>query len=67
MQIAQYIGELCRYLTCVPESELDKAHKVRCMYGNGLRPELWPTFVKRFHIAEIYELYGSTEGNCNMG
>jgi solute carrier family 27 fatty acid transporter 1/4 len=64
---AQYIGEICRYLMSQPESSFDKSHKVRVMFGNGLRAEIWPDFVKRFNISHISELYGATEGNCNMG
>lgn len=37
------------------------------MYGNGLRAEIWSEFVNRFNIAKIGELYGSTEGNSNIG
>lgn len=36
------------------------------MYGNGLRVEIWEEFKNRFNIAEICEIYGSTEGNCNF-
>lgn len=64
---AQYIGEICRYLIAQPDSPYDRSHKVRMMFGNGLRKEIWPDFVKRFGINQINELYGSTEGNTNMG
>lgn len=59
-QAAQYIGEICRYLIAQPQSPLDKSHKVRLMFGNGLRREIWPDFVKRFNIPQINELYGAT-------
>jgi len=36
------------------------------MYGNGLRAEIWEGFVNRFGVYHIGELYGSTEGNCNI-
>lgn len=36
------------------------------MFGNGLQPEIWPEFTKRFNIPQINELYGSTEGNNNI-
>jgi len=59
----QYIGELCRYLLASPPNDLvDRAHKVRIAIGNGLRPEIWEEFQKRFNIPEIGEFYGSTEG-----
>ena len=31
--------------------------------GNGLRPDIWPEFKKRFNIEHIREFYGATEGN----
>ena len=31
--------------------------------GNGLRADIWRTFVSRFNLSEIGEFYGSTEGN----
>ncbi|CAI4227376.1 unnamed protein product [Auanema sp. JU1783] len=63
---SQYIGEICRYLLAQPESSLEKQHRVRLMWGNGLRAEIWPEFVARFGIRRIGELYGSTEGNSNI-
>ncbi|XP_066978798.1 long-chain fatty acid transport protein 4-like isoform X4 [Macrobrachium rosenbergii] len=63
---AQYIGEICRYLLTVPEKPEDKQHKVRLMFGNGLRPTIWEDFQKRFAIPKICEFYGSTEGNTNI-
>lgn len=65
--VAQYIGELCRYLLAVPHKPVDTQHKVRLMFGNGLRPQIWHQFVSRFNIEEIGELYGATEGNSNLG
>lgn len=59
----QYIGELCRYLLAVPPGKFDQAHKLRIAFGNGLRPEIWDEFQKRFNIPEIGEFYGATEGN----
>ncbi len=58
-----YIGELCRYLVNLPPGPLDRAHKVRLVCGNGLRPDIWESFVSRFGIAEIREFYAATEGN----
>jgi len=62
----QYIGELCRYLLQGAPSPYDQAHKVRLAFGNGLRPDIWVEFQKRFNIPEIGEFYGSTEGNAVM-
>ncbi|XP_054002850.1 long-chain fatty acid transport protein 4 [Hylaeus anthracinus] len=64
--IAQYIGELCRYLLAVPPGPCDTKHKVRLMYGNGLRPNIWKKFVDRFGVPQIGEFYGATEGNSNL-
>ena len=36
------------------------------IYGNGLRPEIWPGFVERFGVEQIVEFYGATEGNCSV-
>jgi acyl-CoA synthetase (AMP-forming)/AMP-acid ligase II len=66
-QVAQYIGEICRYLMMVPVCPEEKQHKVRLMYGNGLRPQIWEAFVARFGIKQIGEFYGATEGNSNIG
>ncbi|VVC99973.1 unnamed protein product [Leptidea sinapis] len=63
---AQYIGEICRYLLMVPPGSNDKAHNVKVMIGNGLRPQIWEEFVKRFNIPRVLEFYGATEGNCNL-
>ena len=57
-----YVGETARYLLAAPLSPLDKQHKVRCMHGNGLRPDVWTKFQERFGIPEIAEFFTSTEG-----
>lgn len=61
-----YIGELCRYLVNCPPHEDERAHKLRLAFGNGLRPDVWPEFQKRFAIPQILEFYGSTEGNVSL-
>ncbi len=61
-----YIGELCRYLVNCPEHEDDRSHKLRLAFGNGLRPDVWSDFQKRFAVPEILEFYGSTEGNVSL-
>ena len=33
-------------------------HKLRCLFGNGLRPQIWKTFTTRFNIPHIIEFYG---------
>ncbi|MEI9885395.1 MAG: long-chain-acyl-CoA synthetase [Rhizomicrobium sp.] len=62
----QYIGELCRYLLNAPPARHEQDHKIRAITGNGLRPEIWQSFQKRFAIPRIIEFYGATEGNVSM-
>jgi acyl-CoA synthetase (AMP-forming)/AMP-acid ligase II len=50
-----YVGETARYLLAPPPSTQDKNHRVKAMYGNGLRPDVWERFWKRFGIAEIQQ------------
>jgi fatty-acyl-CoA synthase len=57
-----YIGEICRYLLNQPAKPTDRAHKVRVIAGNGLRPEIWEEFTKRFGIARVCEFYAASEG-----
>ena len=57
-----YVGETARYLLSAPPSPLDKQHKVRCIHGNGLRPDVWTKFQERFGIPEVAEFFNSTEG-----
>ncbi|KAI6244366.1 AMP-dependent synthetase and ligase [Aphelenchoides fujianensis] len=47
-----YIGELCRYLANQPEHELERAHKIRLIFGNGLRPDVWDDMLDRFKVGE---------------
>ena len=65
-QVAQYIGEMCRYLLAVPEHAEEKEHNVRIVVGNGLRPAIWTQFCERFNIPEVGEFYGATESNSNL-
>ncbi|CAN5288714.1 long-chain-acyl-CoA synthetase FadD6 [soil metagenome] len=58
-----YIGELCRYLLNQPAKPTDRAHKVRVIAGNGLRPEIWDEFTSRFGIKRVAEFYAASEGN----
>ncbi|MCV7144384.1 long-chain-acyl-CoA synthetase FadD6 [Mycobacterium riyadhense] len=57
-----YIGEICRYLLNQPPKPTDRAHQVRVICGNGLRPEIWEEFTQRFGIARVCEFYASSEG-----
>ncbi|MFA5120156.1 long-chain-acyl-CoA synthetase [Zavarzinia sp.] len=62
----QYIGELCRYLLNTPPHKKEKAHHLRVVCGNGLRPEVWPAFQERFAIPRVIEFYAATEGNVAL-
>lgn len=57
-----YIGEICRYLMNKPSAPFDTQHRIRKIVGNGLRPDIWKAFKKRFNIPEVYELYGASDG-----
>jgi acyl-CoA synthetase (AMP-forming)/AMP-acid ligase II len=67
--IIQYVGETLRYILGVPPEidpvtgeDLDKKHKIRLAFGNGLRPDIWNRFKDRFDIPTIAEFYAATEG-----
>ena len=67
-----YVGETARYLLAAPPGPFDRDHQVRCMYGNGLRPDVWIKFRERFNVPEVVEFFNSSEGvfglvNCCRG
>ncbi|KAF4120428.1 Acyl-CoA synthetase (AMP-forming)/AMP-acid ligase II, partial [Geosmithia morbida] len=71
--VIQYVGETLRYLLAAPVQpdpetgeSLDKKHRVRLAYGNGLRPDVWDRFRDRFGIPIVGELYAATEGTMGM-
>ena len=64
--LVQYIGELCRYLVNSPPHPKENAHRLRLACGNGLRPDVWPEFKRRFRIPQIVEFYAATEGNVSL-
>jgi fatty-acyl-CoA synthase len=64
--IFQYIGELCRYLVNSPPHPKERAHPLRLACGNGLRPDVWAEFKRRFAIPAIIEFYAATEGNVSL-
>jgi fatty-acyl-CoA synthase len=64
--IFQYIGEFCRYLANSPPHPKETAHRLRLACGNGLRPDVWPDFKRRFRIPHIIEFYAATEGNVSL-
>jgi len=61
-----YYSHVYSYLLRQPPSPEEKQHKVRLMFGNGLRSEIWKEFVTRFNIKQISEIYGATEGNISF-
>lgn len=63
--MAQYIGEMCRYILSAPYDETTK-HNVKYIIGNGLQRSIWKTYVEKFKIERVYEFYGATEGNIQI-
>ncbi len=61
-----YVGELCRFMLNTPAHPKERSHKLRWIIGNGLRPDVWPSFVSRFNIPHVIEFYGATEGNVSL-
>jgi len=61
-----YIGELCRYLMNNSVRPEERQHRIRACIGNGLRPDIYEAFQKRFGVRAVLEFYGSTEGNAVM-
>ncbi len=56
-----YMGELLRFIVNQPvQKELESNHTLRTLYGCGVKPEVWETFVNRFKIQKIVEAYGAT-------
>lgn len=66
IQAAQYIGEIARYLLAQPAKAVEREHRVRLVFGNGLRAQIWHEFIERFGVEQIGEFYGATEGNANV-
>lgn len=64
--VFQYIGELCRYLVNLPPSPSETRHRLRLSCGNGLRPDVWGEFRRRFHIPRNLEFYAATEANFSL-
>ncbi|KAK5941955.1 hypothetical protein PMZ80_005906 [Knufia obscura] len=61
-----YVGETARYLLNAPPHPLERKHKLRMAYGNGLRPDIWKKFQDRFNIPEIGEFFNSSEGMFSL-
>jgi len=63
--VFQYIGEICRYLLNRPACAEERGHRLRCMLGAGLSPDIWQRWVERFGPMRIVEGWGSTEANTS--
>ncbi|TKA64706.1 hypothetical protein B0A55_10096 [Friedmanniomyces simplex] len=61
-----YVGETARYLLAAPPSKLDKGHKLKAMFGNGMRPDVWDKFQARFEVPCVNEFFNSTEGMLSL-
>lgn len=61
-----YIGEICRWLMNQPPSPDDRRNRVKQIVGNGLRPDIWKAFKKRFGISKVFELYGAADGTAGF-
>ncbi|KAF1991227.1 fatty-acyl-CoA synthase [Aulographum hederae CBS 113979] len=61
-----YVGETARYLLSAPPHPLERSHRLRGAYGNGLRPDVWMKFRERFNVPEIAEFFNSTEGMFHL-
>jgi acyl-CoA synthetase (AMP-forming)/AMP-acid ligase II len=57
-----YVGETARYLLNAAPHPLERDHKLRLAYGNGLRADVWSKMQERFGIPEVNEFFSSSEG-----
>ncbi|KAF2111921.1 hypothetical protein BDV96DRAFT_602403, partial [Lophiotrema nucula] len=62
-----YVGEAARYLLMAPKHPRERLHpRLRGMYGNGMRPDVWERFKERFDVPQVIEFFNSTEGVLGM-
>ena len=65
--VFQYVGEICRYLTNMPEQPEEDKNTLKAIWGSGMGLDVWTKFVRRFgHHIRIFEGWGATESNGNM-
>ena len=57
-----YVGETARYLLAAPHHPLEKDHRLRLCYGNGMRADVWAKFQERFNVPSVAEFFNSSEG-----
>jgi citronellyl-CoA synthetase len=58
-----YVGELCRYMMNQPPQKTDRKNPLKTVFGNGMRPDIWKDFKRRFGISRVHEHYGAAEAN----
>ncbi|HEY1534789.1 MAG TPA: AMP-binding protein [Polyangiaceae bacterium] len=56
-----YIGDVCRALVHSEEAPEERTLRLRVAVGNGLEPQIWAEFSRRFGQPVIREFYASTE------
>lgn len=61
----QYVGEIIRYLLAQTPRNDDRQHTLVRLSGTGLNRDTWLQFQNRFGVRDIFESWGSTEGNVN--
>jgi len=49
-------------MMALPAKPDDHETTLKYIVGNGLRPDIWMAFKKRFGIKKVYEFYGAAEG-----
>ena len=56
-----YVGDVCRALVHSPPHPAEHSLNLRIAVGNGLEPQVWAEFQRRFGVRQIREFYASTE------
>jgi crotonobetaine/carnitine-CoA ligase len=59
--VTNLLGATMAFILAQPESEHDRAHKVRTIYAAPLAPDLAGTFVERFGDLDFVDGFGQTE------
>lgn len=55
---------MARYVLTAHQNKDEKIDYVLPkMYGNGMKAQTWKLFIEKFNVKQIFEFYGSTEGN----
>ena len=61
-----YVGELCRYLVNLPTTGEEANTPLHTVMGNGLRPDIWDEFKRRYGLKRVTEFYAASEGNVSF-